>query len=365
LLQYECIDPDKEPQRARSMGVESYGEVIVLSGDRREKIKGYPSEAQLTNAILKVVSKEKIVLYFSTGHGESDLDGDNRMGLSFLKSALEIDNYDVRTIELMRIEEVPSDAACLIIVQPLTDLFSEEEALVEKYVASGGSLIVLAEHTVAGSVKNFLSDTYGIGISDTIIIDKMSQLFGAGADTAVVSQYGAHPITEGFNVASFFPTASRVDIQSSLIAESVGIAYSGVGSWAESSLEQLAEGQVTYNEGVDTLGPLSLGVVAEILPVSEGENEEAVKGKVIVFGDADFITNATLKLSGNRDLFLNSLAWAVGDNDLITIRNNSVEATPLFLSGSQGRILYILSLVVVPAIFFSLAIVVFIKRRTS
>ena len=49
---------------------------------------------------------------------------------------------------------------------------------------------------------------YGFEIGDDIIIDKLSQVFGANYLTPVVTEYeDKHPLTRDFNVATFFPIA--------------------------------------------------------------------------------------------------------------------------------------------------------------
>ena len=62
-IHFEFIDPDRYPQKAKDNGIESYGEVVVVSERGRERLKGVNNEEQLTNAILKVTTEEKKVLY--------------------------------------------------------------------------------------------------------------------------------------------------------------------------------------------------------------------------------------------------------------------------------------------------------------
>ena len=50
------------------------------------------------------------------------------------------------------------------------------------------------------------------------------------------------------------------------------------------------------------------------------EPAEVTSGRIIAVGDSDFASNSLLFASGNRDVFLNSINWLVGDEPLANIR---------------------------------------------
>ena len=87
--------------------------------------------------------------------------------------------------------------------------------------------------------------------------------------------------------------------------------------------------------------------------------------KVVVYGDSDFISNAHLRLSGNKDFLLNTLAWLCGEETLISIRPKEVDATPLFLTKGQNRMLFFIPVVFVPSMLIMIGIGVFMRRRRS
>ncbi|MBU1864350.1 MAG: GldG family protein [Candidatus Omnitrophica bacterium] len=377
----EFIDPDKYPHKAKQYGIESYGEVVFISDLGQEKVKEVVNEESITNAILKVISEDKVVIYFVTGHGEPSLDNMERKGFGLLARQLTVENYEVKEISLMRSSSIPRDASCVILAAPETDLFKEEQELLQKYIfEEGGSLLVLGDIDAPVTVREFVAE-WGVTLGRDVIIDKMSQLFGANYETAVIAQYGKHPITEGFNVASFFPTTSSVTMKDELPNELRGayLAYSGAGSWAETNMQILKEESKATLDQDDMRGPVPVGVVItkEIkTPQTQQEDEgekiqtdEALdqrdtrEAKIVIFGDADFITNAHLRLSGNRDLFLNTIAWLSGEETLISIRPKEVDATPLFLRKGQSRMLFFVPVVFMPLIVITIGIMVFVRRR--
>lgn len=52
-------------------------------------------------------------------------------------------------------------------------------------------------------------------------------------------------------------------------------------------------------------GPVPIAAVATI----DFAIEPKKSAKLVVFGDVDFASNAYLNLSGNSDLFLNTVSW--------------------------------------------------------
>jgi hypothetical protein len=102
-------DPDRSPGLARRYGVESYGTLVVQSGDKSEKVLD-ADEDRLTNALVKVTRSGKPVVYVVKGHGERDLSSAERAGLSQAKEQMEKANYEVNELELARQGKVPADA---------------------------------------------------------------------------------------------------------------------------------------------------------------------------------------------------------------------------------------------------------------
>ena len=81
------------------------------------------------------------------------------------------------------------------------------------------------------------------------------------------------------------------------------------------------------------------------------------------FGDSDFATNALLGFQGNRDFFMNSVAWLAQDVDLIAIRAKEPEDQKLVLTQAQQQNLAVLALLLIPGLFVALGIREWWSRR--
>jgi ABC-type uncharacterized transport system involved in gliding motility auxiliary subunit len=84
-------------------------------------------------------------------------------------------------------------------------------------------------------------------------------------------------------------------------------------------------------------------------PGSEaGEAKEGPEARIVVVGDADFAANQLIGEFRNRDLFVNSVNWLLGDVEAISIRPGEVRASRLSLSSQQFLQIRYLSLFVLP-----------------
>ena len=87
------------------------------------------------------------------------------------------------------------------------------------------------------------------------------------------------------------------------------------------------------------------------------------EARVVAFGDADFASNALLSFQGNRDFFLNSVAWLAEDPDLISIRPKEPDDQKMMLTGNQYQNVLILSLLLLPGTFVFLGVWSWWRRR--
>jgi ABC-type uncharacterized transport system involved in gliding motility auxiliary subunit len=378
----EFVDPDRHPALAKRYGVTTYGTVVLESGGREEKLQG-ADEEKITNALVRLLREEQRVLYFLTGHGEADLESTERQGLSQAKQALTEVDYEVRPLLLLREKEVPKDAAALIIAGPQTDLLPAELQAIENYAQRGGKLLVLVDPFTAPRLTKLLK-TYGILMGEDVIVDRLSRAFGGDYLLPVITEYEPHPITKDFTLAAFFPFARTVDVAEAPVP---GITVqvlgrTSVGSWAETDKAALERGEASLDKEKDRQGPVPVGAVATIdLGLEgqgsrvEGQKEEKIgdggsgtgdrKGRIVAYGTSGFVTNSHLNLSGNRDLFLNSVSWLAEEEELIAIRPRQATFTPLVLTANQGRLAFWTTVIIPPFAILGTWVTVFLRRRRS
>ncbi len=378
-IKYEFIDPDKNPGMVKRYEVTTDGTTILESGDKESRITT-SSEEDLTNAIVKVSREKKKVIYFLEGHGEASIEDTEEKGYSLAKQEMEKLAYEVKKLTLALADNFPEDCSLLVIPGAQKDLVPNELETIRNFIVNGGRVFFMVDPETAPGMKSFLTE-YGIQLEDDLIVDTVSRLMGGDYFMPVVTGYEFHAITEKFNFATFFPFARSVNqtedtpdgITTTILAKSSG------NSWSE---RQLQETEVTFNQDKDVAGPVSLAAVITVEPVTkeieEQEQTEAdaekeaapeeespeQEGRLAVFGDSDFATNRYYHLSGNGNLFLNTINWLAEEADLISIQAKTASPKSIQLTASQGRVLFFVSTIFLPLLVLVSGITVWMRRRS-
>lgn len=356
-FRYRFIDPDRNPGWAKEYSVKSYGTTVVQRGERRAALFT-ASEAQITGAIVRVTREGMRTLGVVTGHGEHAIGDEEKEGLSELRGALEKARVDVREVFLLRDAIDPQTHAALLLAGPSKDLLPEERAALETYAGAGGAVVAFVDPGAYPELARFL-EREGIALGDDIIVDRLSQVFGADNLVPVVSNYPASAITKDFHLATFYPIARSVSLVEDAPPGSRGeaVVVTGPGSWGERDVRRLLEERKAAEDPAsDRKGPLPLAVVRE-RPAGTG------RARLVVFGDSDFATNAHFLRSGNGDLAQNAIAWAMGDEDPATVRPRDFPAEPVVLTRGQGRLLFWLPVVGFPAVVALAGALLVLRRR--
>jgi len=358
-IKVKLINPDKEPGIAKKYGVKEYGSVVIGRGDKVVKLRLTDpitggilnnSEEKITNAILKLTRESQKTLYFLTGHGQRDMGNSvDAEGLGLLRRTIIDEGYNVKEFLILRGEELPRENAILFVAAPIKAFSLKEILYIKNYLNRGGRAVFLIEPRSGNEIASVLKG-YGFELSDDVIIDPSSKLEGGGDIAPIVSDYPYHEITEDFRFATIFPYSRSIDVLSDFNA--TVLASTGEYSWSETDFELFNEG-VAQREESDKGGPLGVAAVVE----------NSAKGRIAVFGSADFVSNIFLEFSGNRDFFLNTLNWVSGDENLISIRPKAVNTGNLTITTKQVNLIFLFTVVIIPAVILSSGLVIWWKRR--
>jgi ABC-type uncharacterized transport system involved in gliding motility auxiliary subunit len=361
-FKYQFVDPDRKPTVAAKYGISSYRTTLLISGKRQETV-GMESEERITNSIIKVTRDSVKTVYFVTGHGENDIADFQKGGYKAAKEAIEKENYEIRNLLLLNVEDIPQDASVVIISGASKDFISSELEKLKRYINRGGKLFIMIDPGRVHNLIPFLSE-YGFKIGDDVIIDKQSQVYGANYLTPVVTEYDdKHPLTKEFNFATLFPLARSVDMNKDLSKGAYPIIRTGSYSWAETDKKTLEAGKAEYQEGKDKKGPITIGSVTAVEAAKANESGKKIYARIVVYGNSGFANNTHLNLLGNKDLFLNTVSWLAEEEDLISIRSKDSEATPVVLTATQGRLIFWLPVVVFPTLVLAAGLVIYRRRR--
>ena len=371
---YRVEDPDRSPGLARRYGVETYGTLVMQSGEKSEKVLD-AEEERLTNALVKVTRPGNPIVYFVKGHGERDISSAERTGMSQAKEQLEKANYTVKDLELARTGKVPPDAAVVIVPGPRTDLLPPELTATDDYLAQGGHVLVMADPLQADGLAKYLAK-YGVTLGQDLVVEPspVGRLLGVGPEVPLVMQYEQHPITRDMaKVMTGFPlTRSVSPAKTPPKGMSVTpLAKTSAESWGETNLDGLRRGQPASRDDKDTPGPVPVLVAVTIEPPpapkaagqAEADDSKKPKGRLVVLGTSTFASNQALGFQGNRDLFLNIVAWLAGQEDEIAVRPKDPRQNPIFATEAQKNAILWLSIVVLPGAVMVCGIALVVRRR--
>ncbi|MCX7918409.1 MAG: GldG family protein [bacterium] len=361
-ISVQFVDIQVNPRKALQDGVRYDGTSILESEGRKERITGN-EERDFTAALLKLTKLGKNKIYFISGHGEHSLDAYNEDGYSQLKEALLNENYLVNTLSLTQMTTIPADAAVIVIGGPKKELLANEVQLLSAYLKSGGKSLILLDPAPEGSSLAPILEEWHIKANKNIVVDLASYAFPNIAIPAV-REYPWHEITRSLEgLSTIYPLARSISIDTGLPdgLTVYPLVKSSDESWGVTDLNR-----AKIDRTKDSPGPLNLAVTVtkKVTELTGIDTTIAVpETRLVVFGDSDFVSNAFLDKVGNRDIFLNSLAWLVEQPELVGIRAKEPEQRQIFLIGYQWRLVAFTSLLFLPLIVFFAGIVVWWKRR--
>jgi len=364
-LKVEWVDPEKQPGRLRELGIQSEqlasGLLHVKLGAQSTDVSE-ASEQALTSAIVKLGRNEKKRAYFLIGHNERPIEGDHARdvdGFEFAAEALRNEGYEVATLLLASAGDVPADASVVIAAGPTRPYHEREHASLKRYVERGGALMIMLDPRAKTDLATDAA-SFGVNVGDDMALDLQRGLNGSPATPFV--EYASHEITAKLRADSLFHTARSVRPVAGGPGTFSDLVKTSAASWAETDVERIEKtGEVQADEK-DVKGPVALGVAGE---VKLGTGEGAKPARMIVYGDSDFATNQLLNEFGNRDLFLNSVNWLIGQVDSITVRPGKARASRLQLTTQQFITIRYLSLFVLPELIAVLGVIAWWRRRRA
>ncbi|MCX7018082.1 MAG: GldG family protein [Candidatus Sumerlaeota bacterium] len=376
---YQVINPFREPAAARRYGLnvmpgDIYLETLTtdtLSADNAVKVSKL-NEEEMTNGIIQLLRGRQLVLYFLTGHGELAIEKDEASALMagrrattdnivWLAEQLKRAYIKALSLPLAQRGRVPADASAVICAAPKTDISGAEREALAAYLESGGKAIFLLNpelsqlgrelRTPLRNIANLLED-YGIVLPQDILVVAQSAQ-GDSADFRIpikplkhrIAQIsGGEPLVFG-NVRPVLPASAR---PGNLLIEP--FLESAVNTMRLPT-EEVANAYLNRRKlelkmkDVEA-GIQPVGLTASLQPPGMGEDRAT---RIVTIGCGNFISTELITQKGWL-IFQNSLNWLTNSGDLIAIPAAEIENTPIILTAGQKQFLFLLLVIIVPAL---------------
>jgi hypothetical protein len=355
-VRVEFVDVDRDRDRATRYNVVKLGTVVVVAGEKFRKVED-ANEQALVTAILQVTTSVERTVCFVTGHGERGLTDGGAQGLSQLAAVLAASNYATDRISLLE-DHIPHACTVLVVAGPQEELSTAELDRLQSYFAQQGRVALLLEPDPAASLGAWLHPLGVTPLAGAVVdTSGAGRSVGGGPRTPLALRYVDHPVTRGFEIATIYSgarplqTIERPESGATITA----LAQTGPRSFATLN----ADPEPSLEEGKDTPGPLTLATaVAMGSPATAGSN-----ARLVVFGDADFISNAFLRRQGNRDLFLRSLSWLMGEEEAAVVSVDDRQNRRIELTERTRAVMYIVNLGALPLIPLLAGVFVYLRSR--
>jgi ABC-type uncharacterized transport system involved in gliding motility auxiliary subunit len=371
-VKVEYADPNARPDLIEKLGItpEKIGEGLLYVKIGQESVQlEKPDEEKLTNAIVKLTRQSSKKVYFVTGHGERPATGkgaDDKEGYARAAEALRNENYQVEELNLETKADVPEDANAVIVAGPTRPLRPGDADKLDRYLARGGAILATIDPRAQTDFVDQVAK-WGVIVEDDAIVDRLQSIFGQAMSPLAVPS-PSHEITRDMREVTVFPMARSVSA-----AEDAGftpLVSSSENSWGERNLDQLFADGVAELGDDDRKGPVPIGVAgkpaAQTPPPAPAEGKPASKEpRLVVFGDSDFASNQALPAYHNRDLFVNSVNWLIGDVEAIAVRPTKSRASRLQLTEAQFSQIRALALFVLPELIAIAGVLAWWSRRRA
>jgi ABC-2 type transport system permease protein len=172
------------------------------------QIESLAVEQRLTSAILYVSGAEMPVAYQLEGHGEAPLDFS-------ITDQMELENFDLKSLNLLGLGTVPEDADLLIINAPVRDLSEDETKVLKEYLENQGRAIFLMS-LLREDLPNFQSvfRSYGVQLTNSLVIEGEQGSYIGGNPLYLLPVVGDHAIVKPIKDNSlplFLPIAQAIE----------------------------------------------------------------------------------------------------------------------------------------------------------
>ncbi len=356
-LSVEFIDPDRQPDLARTYGITRIDTAVLESGGQKIYLT-QASEAEMTNALLRVTRDSKKQLVFLSGHGERSVLDQQPPGFFRARDLLMKQGYQVDTHSLSGQDTLPENTEVLILVSPQLPISQEVQTRMTRFVNSGGRLLLLVDPQDTAVLDRFVAQ-WGISLGRGIVVDERDRL-GRGSPTALlIRTFTTHDITEDFTVPILFPVSRYIEFEPEQVPDwkFVSLAQSSPESWAESNLTDTVP---KLNPEEDVEGPLTIaGILTSKTPSEQSDQDPAI----VIVGNSAFASNAYLNYPGNTDFFLKTIAWLANEDQLVSIPPKEPAFRPFVPNPSQEQALLFFQVLFLPGFTLFLGYSVWRKRR--
>ncbi len=333
-----------------SYQVSSYG------GSMPDYTAYFYGEKEFTSAVNYVTTDTIPSLYYTTGHGETELD-------STFSGYVKTENYNYQSLTLLT-SDIPEDAEAVLINVPTYDLTSEESTKLENYVKNGGDLVLITNFDSYSAdnmpfIRN-LMNKFGMKAENGVVFEGDTRNYYPSQPACyllpIVGEDVAYsPVSKlsSSNINVFLPFAHAI-----VSTEDEDVEFAPVLSTSESSFLKatLDDNTDPYKkQDGDTDGPFAVAAAAQY---KDG-------GRVVWYASSAIVDSTADKYvsGGNSAMFIATLNMMAGKTESLSIIGKEVDNATLTVSEATVNMWRIVLCAVIPLAVIGSGLGVWVVRR--
>lgn len=325
--------------------------IVFEHGDRSRAVDeyelvgegGFDGERACATALLQLLRPVRTSVYFLSGHGEyAPEDRHPVVGASAIGRALAANGFAVKRLVLApEGGSIPPDCGVLVAAGPRTMFPQRDREILADYLSDGGRLLLLADDALVGGLGPLL-EMWGVRLEPPPLAPGLR----AAAARRSALAYADHPATR------------RMDGVLTVFTAPCGI------------VETTPPGSAALPPRVTPLVSVDEpdGAARCIAAAAEAARSPRANTRLVLFGDADFISNALLDggLEGNALLFLSAVEWLSGHDRPVVAGDFGGTLDPGIGTGAQWHRLGVALALGLPACILAFGLLLYVpfaRRR--
>ncbi len=357
------VDPDANPAATREAGIQVNGELVIRYKGRSEQLKVL-TERELDNALLRLAREHERLVAFLAGDGERKPDGAGNADFGNFGALLKAQGVRAIALTLTGDMHVPQNVDALVIAAPSVMLSDAVVKEIVDFVDRGGNLLWLTEPGEKFGLEP-LFKVLSVRALPGVAVDGAGAQFGIGDPSFVaISTYPQNPITRDFALTTLFPQSVALAKVVQPQWDIVALLTTTAKSWTETGPipKQGDTTTISYDESKGEIpGPLNLGLSLTRLSPSPTKREQ----RVVVIGDADFLSNVFLGNGGNREFGQRVFDWLLQDDELVDIPDKGAPDRQLDMTQRELGVISLGFLIGLPALLLTCGGVIWWRRRRA
>jgi hypothetical protein len=361
-VQLNWINPDKNPELAIQIQGRELPQLSIEYGAKKQWVDTL--DEWLISVTLNTLKEKnnKLVCFLST-HQTIPIDSVAEDGLSEFKKVLQSEGFSIQYIDLNSMLEAKTCQAVLI-VGPKDDFLVSEIKMLTELAKMLPLILAITPSVDKKYLFNLRQWINQLGVSSigSPVIDQSVLQFGEQAINVLWTNQ-QHDIDSNWSNLALvkgrvlFQLTTAFDLSKSSQSKITPIIYTQAypSTWQEANWDGVIAGKVTFNDESDKKGPLPILVSLESSQIHQ----------LILVGTDRLWINGLKNYPANFNLGVNLIKTLVKDTVTSSASSIVLRDEKLFLHNSQAKLVFYLSIVVMPILMLLFAFLIFRKNTQS